>query len=294
MKPLAPLSFELAGTFAVKNPQASQLTLSVREFALQTGQAEFRGIEIDASFDQQLLTMDKARASAFGGEVTLSGSAQPFAEVPSWRAEVQGKDFALANLLESHGQNPQPGRLTANVSVSGGATLPSIKGGGDLFLENARFDSTPILGPLRKLLTQTVPIRSSTEGATDSVSSTFAMADGKVTTQDLKISVPAFQATIKGEIDWLAQSGNFTALATPRGPIIDLAAKLPGKALEIEGSGSIDGFSWRFKNLETVKKIFDVLGPVDPIKLIPKVLPKFGKKKGKVDPDEASESEPVR
>lgn len=268
---LAPLTIELSGDLAASESAETTIEFAVPNFAFEFKDVAVTEMGIQGNLTDQALSVGDARGRLLGGSFFFAGSTQRDAEVAGWDVNLQLTDLSLAEILAVGQAAPQPGRVTANFKGKTGESLSAIDVSGDFALKNARFDSTPVLGPLRKLLTRAVP--SKMDGATDEVAGNFTISEGKLATNDLVVSVPAFRATIKGEADLVAETGRFTALATPRGPVVELAAKLPGKALEIEGEGSLDGIQWRFKNVELVKKVFQNFTPPNPIRVVPKVKP---------------------
>jgi len=265
---------EVSGSWSFADPKASQLDGTMRGLSgswappaepaepgspASTPRAPLGFADGNADFTLAIgdLRVTQGTALLAGGPVRFQYGTKLFQTPPApWTLTLNGENVSLGALTASFGDQTLPGKVQLSFEGGGGTSPAELHGKGSLAIVSEEPLKIPVVGPLIDLLQGVVP---SLAGArSDQMQASYVIDKGVMTTQDLAISVSAAEVKASGTIDFASEATSFQANANLRGVLGQFTSGV-SQVLAVEGGGPFRDVKWRFKNLQNVQSITDLL-----------------------------------
>jgi len=196
-------------------------------------------------------------ATVADGPVSFEFGLQPFeTNAMPWTTKIAGENIGLGQVTGCFAETKVEG--TANLSFEGSGDIKpaALSGQGNLLITASQPLKVPVVGPLLDLLATVIPNLLKT--GSDRLETSFVIKDGLLSTKDLSVGLSAAQVKASGTINLVTEETSFQANANLRGPLQKFTPGL-GEALAIEGGGPLKKVQWRFKNLQSVSSLSDLI-----------------------------------
>ncbi len=228
-----------SGVLKVDSPAGLAIDIGRMEIEM----ADFHG---SLRFADRKLTVDGEKFAICGG--TGGGTySMPLQGKYSYQLKVMGTEMSMEQIGRKFGTNgPLAGQMSATFEGGGASGMTSQSGNGRISVKGGKFYSIPLFGSLKALLTQQ-SAKFGVDEARD-LTCTYALKDGIVRSDDLRITSTATQLHAKGQVDMVRKTLDADARANLRG-IAGLATGIPSLIFELHGEGPLDDVRWEFANL---------------------------------------------
>lgn len=264
-------SAELAGVWSFVKPKESAMSGSIRGLHGTYEPPLAPGAQREPGFVPLALKDAEAAVQISGGSFEFKDGFATLAEGPirfelrfqpfdagvlPWNLGLVGENLALAPLTSVFAGTPVEGTANLRFEGSGDLKPKALNGQGGAQITASKVLKMPLVSPLLDLLSTLNP--SLGKADSERLDASFTIKDGVVTTDDLKVALPALQVNASGTIDLQTEETKFQANASLRGGLQRLIPGLP-EALAIEGGGPLKKVHWSFKNFQAANPLIDRL-----------------------------------
>lgn len=210
------------------------------------------------------VTTDGLLMSLLNGKVELAGRARMEPGPLFFEGSIDASGIPLQAIVEHLGGDQQlPGVLTLHYEGTAGGEFKDLNGLGNLRIDSGQLYRVPVVGPIQAMMNSVTPMFGDENRG--ELSSTFAVRDGVLSTDDLVVRSDGTRLQVAGKIDMNTWQTEFEAEGNLVGAL-GLVTGLLSKALVVEGRGPVTDLEMQLKTVpaefasETVKSVFGAAG----------------------------------
>ncbi|MEO6847460.1 MAG: AsmA-like C-terminal region-containing protein [Chthoniobacterales bacterium] len=206
----------------------------------------FGATKIHAIIHKDDLTLNIPQAKLFGGQVAMDAKINLDPHTPVYSANVNLRQCDFTTLTKLYfNYNTSHGKVSGNYKFKTNFTdAHTMVGEGNIIVENGNVFAIPVLGPLSDILNSIIPgsgYQNAKTATTD-----FKIADGVISTKNLRIESPAFSLYGNGKLFFLEDKMDMNIRINARG-IPGIILFPVSKVFEYTSDGSLKNPTWRPK-----------------------------------------------
>lgn len=239
------------GNIPLDDPAKTSLDFSYEQWAGLVVNAGGRSLpirEVRGQFqlDQQVLSVPSLRASVLGGPADAVGSMRLNEPNFPFNGSLKFRGISMESIAEYTGINSQMMKGTINLDYQGivSSQIAQYSGNGNVELLDGQLFEVPVIGAVQRLLGAAIPVFDVENQTT--VSGTYVIDSGVLTTSDLLVRGEGTKISVKGQADLSRQLTAFSARANLEGPL-GVATGLVSEVIEVEGRGPLKNPQLRLK-----------------------------------------------
>ncbi len=179
---------------------------------------------------------------AVGGTVRLAADNYPFSVSTFTLTDLPLSSVAKYFEMDSLGMD---GDVDFEFRGSGSADLANVRGGGSIFVKEAKLTAFPVIGKIQDFLGKVIPAFGVRKG--DALSGSYIVESGILLTNNLTITQVGAKVVVNGSVKLKPQTTDFTATAS-MDPTVITGTVLEGKQIVITGEGPLKEPEIKLKN----------------------------------------------
>ena len=170
---------------------------------------------------------------AVGGTLRLAEDNYPFSVSTFTLTDLSLSSVAKYFEMDSLGMD---GDVDFEFRGSGSTDLANVRGGGSIFVKEAKLTAFPVIGKIQGFLGKVIPAFGVRKG--DALSGSYIVESGILLTNDLTITQVGAKVVVNGSVKLKPQTTDFTATAS-MDPAVVTGTSLEGKQVVITGEGAL-------------------------------------------------------
>lgn len=192
------------------------------------------------TYNRGALETNDTAGNVFGGQLYVNGATNLIRDKNPFTGliEITGMDLKKAAAWFGEDAAGLAGRLNLTFRGTGNTDITSINGGGQLRIEEATLPAFPAIGPVQEMIGKVVPAFSLKGSGT--VTGAYILESGVLVTSDLTVRNGSARLVTNGNVNLASKNTTFVTTADLE-PALAAASGLKDKAIQVEGSGPLDG-----------------------------------------------------